>query len=115
MEPPFQAFDRLKQLLNDEEAKLRASVPRRIRRVVLLEVARAIDSLTGLQRSSDGHHIQAQWRSYFIHGWPRALRLLLDEDATGLGDPYFLSTNESLQMAISILRTCSEIAMLALS
>jgi hypothetical protein len=110
MEPQFQAFERLKQLLSDEEAKLLAAVPRRRRRVALLEVTRAIDSLSGLQRSRDGHEARALWHSYYIHGWPRALRLLLDDETAGLGDPYFLSTSASHQMSLSFLRTCSQIA-----
>lgn len=110
MDSESDALERLRQVLAQEEGELLASIPKGSRRVALLEVARAMDSLTGLHHQSEDPALHSMWHDYYIHGWPRALRLFLDEETSERGDPYFLSNARSHQAALSVLRTCSAIA-----
>lgn len=111
MQTEFEAFDRLRILIATEEGKLLASIPSTHRRVVLLELTRAIDSLRGLASQTDDPKVHSLWNLFYSHGWPRALRLLLGSEVAAQGDPYFLSTVDSHQLALSILHTCADLSM----
>lgn len=93
----------LKDHLAAFEARIVNAVEPTMRRVVLLELARAID-IIGVTKQR--HEDPAMWREYYCHAWPKALSLFLDETTKEPGAPLFYSTPELHMSATATLRAC---------